>query len=96
MRLRSVLILLLALATGLSVFAYNLWLYSCGSCSMRSLATPSIPGYLLAALNVILVLVWLGLKRQNASRASRIDCPCGSQLLPDWDYCPACGRQRPT
>jgi len=95
MHLRSILILLLAIATALSVLGYNLWLYSCGACTLKSLLTPSLPGYLLFGLNVILALVWLWLKRQNMSRAGRSFCPCGNQLLPDWLYCPGCGRKRP-
>jgi hypothetical protein len=95
MRLRSILILLLAAATALSVFGYNLWLYSCGACTIRSLLTPSVPGYLLIGLNVLLALVWVWLKQLQRIRDKRRCCPCGSQLLPAWRHCPDCGRECP-
>jgi hypothetical protein len=94
MRLRSILVLLLSLATALSVFGYNLWLYRCGACTLRALITPSVTGYFLALLNGALLLVWLGLKRRNERQASRNDCSCGRRLLPVWHFCPACGRRR--
>ncbi|HKI51693.1 MAG TPA: hypothetical protein VJ995_06440 [Geothermobacteraceae bacterium] len=94
MRLRSKLILLLAFVTAGSVLGYNAWLYSCGACTLRALITPSMPGYLLLALNLLLLATLALLKRRQTRRAAQRFCRCGCELLPHWGYCPDCGSQR--
>lgn len=94
MRLRSKLILLLAVATAVSVLGYNSWLYSCGACTLRALITPSAPGYLLLVLNILLAGAWLLLRRRQTRRAAELRCGCGAELLVTWSFCPACGSQR--
>lgn len=96
MYLRSKLFLMLALLTAVSVLGYNAWLYSCGACTLRALITPSAPGYLLLLLNLLLGIGLVLLKRRHARLAWRRFCRCGRELLPDWDYCPDCGSQRPS
>jgi len=94
MYLRSKLILLLAVATAAGVLGYNTWLYSCGACTLRALITPSVPGYLLLVLNLALVAVLALLKRRQAQAGLRRICGCGCELLPQWSYCPDCGKGR--
>jgi len=94
MRLRSKLILLLAVVTAVSVVGYNAWLYCCGACTLRALITPSAPGYLLLALNLILVVVLMLQKRRQARLAGQRFCRCGCELDRDWCFCPDCGSSR--
>jgi len=94
MRLRSKLILILAVVTALSVIGYNLWLYSCGSCTIRSLLTPSAPGYLLLGLNLFLGIALIVLKHRQKTQQEQRICCCGNSLLQNWHYCPDCGARR--
>lgn len=95
MRLRSKLFLLLTGLTALSVLGYNSWLYSCGACTLRALITPSVPGYLLLGLNLLLGVTLVLLKRRYARLASRRFCRCARELVSEWHYCPDCGTRRP-
>jgi hypothetical protein len=94
MQLKSKLILSLALLTVVSVLGYNSWLYSCGACTLHALITPSAPGYLLLAINLLLGMILILLKLRQARRQRQRVCPCGSELLSDWSFCPACGSKR--
>lgn len=94
MQLRSKLLLLLAVLTVVCVLGYNTWLYSCGACTLRALMTPSVPGYLLLAINLLLGIILVLLKHRQARMERQRLCRCGSVLLPEWGFCPACGSQR--
>jgi len=96
MQLKSKLILSLALLTVVCVLGYNFWLYSCGACTLHALLTPSVPGYLLLAINLLLGMMLILLKLRQARRVRRRVCPCGSELLSEWSFCPACGSNRTT
>ncbi|AMV72244.1 hypothetical protein JCM30471_07290 [Desulfuromonas carbonis] len=92
MTIRSVLILLGGGAVMLGVLGYNLWSYSCGYCTLRSLLTLGLPGYLLLVLNLILLSVWLIMRRRRAREVKGDHCRCGTALAGEWHYCPGCGE----
>jgi len=84
--------LLLGALVGFGVLGYNLWAYSCGLCTLRSLGTLGPAGYLLLGINLGLfgLLQILKLRQQRLDRRQR--CRCGRQRLPAWRYCPDCGE----
>ncbi len=92
MTIRSILVLLAGGAVMLGVLGYNFWSYSCGHCTVRSLMTLGLPGYLLLGLNLILLTIWLVMKRRLARQGRGDWCRCGATLLGEWHYCPDCGE----
>lgn len=92
MTIRSLLILLGGGVVMLGVLGYNLWSYSCGHCTLRSLMTLGLPGYLLLVLNLILLTVWLIMQRRMTRQAKGHHCRCGTALVGEWHYCPGCGE----
>lgn len=82
----------LLLGVGLAVFGYNLWAYSCGHCTLQSLAHFGPFGWLLLGLTLVAggCLLWLRGRRLRLAAARC--CPCGRPRAADWAYCPHCGQ----
>jgi len=83
--------LLLIALTGLSLFAYNYWSYSCGRCNAESLLTLSFPAEILIGINLLAFsgLIWVRARKHHRPDSCR--CHCGAALAEDWHFCPLCG-----
>lgn len=86
-------VLLLAAAAVAVVLIYNIWSYSCGHCTFRSMMTLGTPGYLLLQINAALLTALVILKLLSTLQARKRLCSCGERLLPGSHYCPACGNK---
>lgn len=93
MNRRSQLIILCALVVGVSVTGYNIWSLSCGRCTLHTLLTLGLPGYVLLSLNLIMVTILLLMRRSRVIHEQKLHCCCGVRLFPSWHYCPACGTR---
>lgn len=93
MNRRSQLIILCALVVGVSVTGYNIWSLSCGRCTLHTLLTLGLPGYVLLSLNLLMAVILLLMRRARVSRERKLHCGCGLRLYPFWHYCPACGSR---
>jgi len=85
--------LLLSVAAVAVVLVYNIWSYSCGHCTFRSMMTLGTPGYLLLQINTALLASLLILKLLSVLQTRKRRCSCGGRLLPGWHYCPVCGNK---
>ena len=93
MKKRYLILLLLAIS-GLGLFFYNYWSYSCGRCNAQSLWAISFPAGILIGVNLLALVSLFLVKILRRLRPDPDLCSCGFRLLPDWQFCPNCGQDR--
>lgn len=92
--LRATPLVILACTAAASVFAYNVWAYGCGRCTLHNMLTLGPLGSGLLAANLLAFAALLVLRLRRRLRISRHRCSCGASLADAWLFCPDCGRQR--
>ena len=83
---------LLLFGVGFTVFCYNFWAYSCGHCTLQTLAHFGPFGWLLLGMSGAVGFSLLWLRNRRARERSARCCPCGLPRNPAWAFCPQCGQ----
>jgi len=94
MTIRSKLVLLLAVLVVVGVTGYNLWSFSCGHCTLRSLMTLGPAGHVLLVVNILLAGLLVYFKQRRRQQERQKLCRCGSRLIQAWKFCPFCGEKK--
>ncbi len=93
MKKRHALLLFLSI-TGLGLFCYNYWSYSCGRCNAESLWAISFPAGVLIGINLLALATVFFIKIRQQKCMDPLLCGCGARLHLDWQFCPDCGQAR--
>ncbi|MBW2477424.1 MAG: hypothetical protein JRE63_08900 [Deltaproteobacteria bacterium] len=83
------------MASIILIMSINLWMVTCGHCSVSDfLAVPWV-GWLLIIANVLAFVTLFCIKRLPSNKHD-INCciACSSILQGEWLYCPVCGLKK--